>query len=71
MLSQETTLLVKHQNRFRNLAIVLIVGLLFSGIGLQSLFFLTCLGLLSFYWNENERQLMPNKPTVYEAEVKQ
>lgn len=71
MLLQETTLLIKHQNRFRNLGIVLIIGMLFSGVGLQSLFFLIGLGLLSFYWNENERQLTPTKPIVYEAEVKQ
>lgn len=70
MQQQELILILQQQTRIRNLAIILVIGMLFSGIGLQTLFFLLGLGFLSFYWNENETKIKKQTGTVIDVEAK-
>jgi multisubunit Na+/H+ antiporter MnhB subunit len=70
MQQQELVLILQQQTRIRNLAIILVVGMLFSGIGLQTLFFLLGLGFLSFYWNENENKIKNQTGTIINIEAK-
>ena len=44
--------------------------MLFSGVGLQTIFFLLGLGFLSFYWNENENKIKNQNGTVITVEAK-
>lgn len=41
--------------RLKIIAVVLILGFFLSGIGLQSVFFLASLGILSFFYNDFEK----------------